>query len=85
MAPPRAQVQPFAGRIGGNQGLVLDRDDPRSAEILEKAPDAAPLMTAREGLSLQGFLHVDYWKFGLIEGIGKSKLFVEKGIPTNPW
>ncbi|KAJ5133308.1 MIP transporter [Penicillium atrosanguineum] len=88
MARQRAHVQPFAGRIGGNQELVLDRDDPRSAEILEKAPDAAPLMTAREGLSLQGFLNLDYWKFGLIEGIGKSStmlnVFVSSWLAIRP-
>ncbi|KAJ5666337.1 MIP transporter [Penicillium maclennaniae] len=82
MAPLRAQVQPFAGRVGGNQELVIDRDDPRSAEVLDKAPDAAPLMTAREGLSLQGFLNVDYWKFGLVEGIGKSNQ--SPVVPTGP-
>lgn len=71
MAPPRAHIQPFAGRIGGNQGLVLDRNDPQSAEVLEKVPDAAPLMTAREGLGLKGFLNTDYWRFGLLEGIGE--------------
>lgn len=79
MPPLRPEIHPFVGRIGGNQELVLDRSDPSNAEILEKAPDAAPHMTAQEGLSLQGFLNVDYWRFGLIECIGKSIFYCQKG------
>ncbi|KAB8254926.1 hypothetical protein BDV32DRAFT_131593 [Aspergillus pseudonomiae] len=30
-------IYPFAGRIGGNQGLVLDRNDPANAELLKKS------------------------------------------------
>lgn len=80
MPPPRPEIHPFAGRIGGNQEIVLDRNDPNNADKLEKAPDAAPQMTAQEGLSLQGFLNVDYWRFGLIECIGKSVFCVKMGM-----
>ncbi|KAB8249201.1 aquaporin-like protein [Aspergillus flavus] len=68
--PLRPVIYPFAGRIGGNQGLVLDRDDPANAELLKKVPDAAPLMSISEGFDPRGFLSIDHWKFGFIECIG---------------
>ncbi|UDD56859.1 hypothetical protein AFCA_004380 [Aspergillus flavus] len=63
MPRPRPVVQPFAGRIGGNQGLVVDRTDPDNADLLKKVPDAAPLMTFREGFDLRGFWDIDLWKY----------------------
>lgn len=63
-------VQPFAGRIGGNQELVLDRDDPENAELLRRIPDAAPLMAFKDGFDLRGFWDVGLWKFGFVECIG---------------
>ncbi|KAK1144107.1 hypothetical protein N8T08_005769 [Aspergillus melleus] len=35
-------IPPFAGRMGGNQDFVVDRNDPRNEKVLEKVPDAAP-------------------------------------------
>ena len=64
-------IQPFAGRIGGNQEIVLDRSDPQNADLLKKIPDAAPLMSFRDGTDLRGFWHLDLWKFGFIEMIGR--------------
>jgi hypothetical protein len=64
-------IQPFAGRMGGNQEIVLDRSDPQNADLLKKFPDAAPLMSFREGTDLRGFWDLDLWKFGFIEMIGK--------------
>ncbi|KAJ5215684.1 MIP transporter [Penicillium cinerascens] len=85
MPPPRPEIHPFAGRIGGNQELVLDRDDPNNADKLDKAPDAAPQMTAQEGLSLQGFLNLDYWRFGLVECIGTMlDVFVTVWLAIRP-
>ncbi|KAJ5359570.1 MIP transporter [Penicillium cataractarum] len=63
-------IQPFAGRIGGNQEIVLDRSDPQNADLLKKIPDAAPLMSFRDGTDLRGFWDLDLWKFGFIEMIG---------------
>lgn len=63
-------AQPFAGRIGGNQELVLDRDDPENAELLRRIPDAAPLMAFKDGFDLRGFWDVGLWKFGFVECIG---------------
>ncbi|KKK12843.1 hypothetical protein ARAM_001188 [Aspergillus rambellii] len=73
--PPKPSIQPFAGRIGGNQGLVLDRSCPENEELLKRVPDAAPLMTFQQRLEIAGFYDLDLWKFGLIECIG-SLLFV---------
>ncbi|GAB1192547.1 hypothetical protein APSETT444_001739 [Aspergillus pseudonomiae] len=63
MPRPMPVIQPFAGRIGGNQALVVDRHDPSNADLLKKTPDAAPLMTVREGFDLRGFWDIDLWKY----------------------
>lgn len=64
-------VQPFAGRIGGNQALVLDRNDPKNSDYLKAVPDAAPFMRISEALDLRGFLDLNLWKFAVVEGVGK--------------
>ncbi|KAF9892120.1 hypothetical protein FE257_002526 [Aspergillus nanangensis] len=63
----KAQVQPFVGRIGGNQGLVLDREDPDNASFLKRVPDAAPLMTFRDAFNPQGFMDLNLWRFAVVE------------------
>lgn len=63
-------VQPFAGRIGGNQSLVLDRNDPKNSDYLKAVPDAAPFMRISEALDLRGFLDLNLWKFAIVEGVG---------------
>ncbi|RAL11838.1 MIP transporter [Aspergillus homomorphus CBS 101889] len=70
MTDAKPTIQPFTGRIGGNQTLVVDRNDPDNANLLKRVPDAAPLMTLREGFNLRGLLEFDLWKFGFIECIG---------------
>ncbi|KAE8137839.1 major intrinsic protein-domain-containing protein [Aspergillus pseudotamarii] len=85
MPQPRPIIQPFAGRIGGNQGLVVDRTDPDNADILKKVPDAAPLMTFREGFDLRGFWDIDLWKFGFIECMGTMMMvFVTSWMAVRP-
>lgn len=64
-------VQPFAGRIGGNQALVLDRNDPKNSEYLKAVPDAAPFMRVSEALDLRGFRDWNLWKFAIVEGMGR--------------
>jgi hypothetical protein len=64
-------THPFAGRIGGNQDFVVDRNDPKNVEVLKEVPDAAPRMTLAEIFDLRGFLSPDLWKFALLECIGK--------------
>jgi hypothetical protein len=61
---------PFAGRLGGNQDFVVDRNDPRNDAVLEKVPDAAPCMTLAEVFDLRGFLSPDLYKFAMLECIG---------------
>lgn len=73
MPPIKPTIQPFAGRIGGNQEIVVDRSDPQNADLLKKIPDAAPLMSLREGTDLRGFLDLDLWRFGFIEMMGRSQ------------
>ncbi|KAJ5378352.1 MIP transporter [Penicillium cataractarum] len=78
-------IQPFAGRIGGNQEIVVDRSDPQNAALLKKFPDAAPLMSFREGAKLRGFWDLDLWRFGFIEMIGTMLLvFVTAWISVRP-
>ncbi|KAJ5648635.1 hypothetical protein N7490_005007 [Penicillium lividum] len=72
--PAHPKVHPFAGTLGGNQRVVVDRSDPDNESLLEKLPDAAPLMTVQEGLSLQGFFNVDLWRLGLLECVGAMLL-----------
>lgn len=38
---------PFAGRLGGNQALVLERDESSKGPTLDRVPDASPFMTRR--------------------------------------
>ncbi len=63
-------TRPFIGRVGGNQGFVLDRHNAANAEILKEQPDSAPCMTLREQFDLRGFRSLGLWKAALIEGIG---------------
>ena len=58
-------ISSFAGRLGGNQDFILDRNDPRNVELLEKVPDAAPCMTFAEIFDLKGFTSPDLWKFAM--------------------
>lgn len=66
----RSNVHPFAGRIGANQSFTLDRSD--DGELLEKEPDAAPLMPIKELMDLGPLLHVNLWKAAFIEGVGRN-------------
>ncbi|KAF7590782.1 hypothetical protein BBP40_002398 [Aspergillus hancockii] len=74
--PRKPAIHPFVGRIGANQEMVLDRSDPENSQTLKKVPDAAPLMSIRDGFDLEGFLDLDLWRFGLIEGIAASMILV---------
>lgn len=65
-------IPPFAGRLGGNQDFIVDRNDPKNVDVLERVPDAAPCMTLAEIFDLRGFLSIDLWKFAMLECIGKT-------------
>ena len=67
----RSTPAPFIGRLGGNQAFVLNRNDPASENILQKAPDAAPAMSVKDQLDLAPFRSPGLWKAGIIEGIGE--------------
>lgn len=66
----QATTRPFIGRLGGNQGFVLDRHNAANAEILKEQPDSAPCMTLGEQFDLRGFRNLGLWKAALIEGVG---------------
>jgi hypothetical protein len=74
----RPAIQPFAGRIGGNQEHLLDAADPRNAEVLKRVPDAAPLVPWRQSIDLRGLLDVNLWRFAAIEAIGLGQLLSPK-------
>lgn len=62
---------PFAGRLGGNQEFVVDRENPDNAGLLDKVPDAAPNLSLREAFDLRGFKQPELYRAAVIEGIGK--------------
>jgi hypothetical protein len=84
--PSRANTNPFIGRLGGNQEFVLDRHDAANAELLKEQPDAAPYMTIRQQLDLNGFKSLGLWKSALIEGMGRNPIArpATLVISTNP-
>ncbi|KIV89951.1 hypothetical protein PV10_07305 [Exophiala mesophila] len=61
---------PFAGRLGGNQEFVVDRENPENAVLLERMPDAAPNLSLREAFDLRGFAQAELYRAAVIEGIG---------------
>jgi len=62
---------PFAGRLGGNQAFILDRDDVSNAAILQDVPDAAPGMTLAEQFDLRPLRNIGLWKAAIMEGMGE--------------
>jgi hypothetical protein len=62
----------FAGRLGGNQEFIINRDDPAQAALLQKTPDAAPFISLAQTFDLRGFREVDLWKAAFVEAIGES-------------
>ncbi|KAI9041857.1 aquaporin-like protein [Aspergillus affinis] len=77
-------IPPFAGRLGGNQDFVVDRNDPRNEKVLEKVPDAAPCMTLREVFDFRGFLSADLWKFALLECVASMmNVFITAWVTTH--
>lgn len=70
MRPGGTRVTPFAGRLGGNQTYVVDRENPANADLLKKVPDAAPNLNFKEAFDLRGFADWDLYKAAVIEGVG---------------
>lgn len=70
MGDMRPSVNVYAGRIGGNQEYILDRDDPDNKSLLERNPDAAPMIPLRQLLDLRGLRNLGLWKQAFVEGIG---------------
>ncbi|PLB48635.1 aquaporin-like protein [Aspergillus steynii IBT 23096] len=77
-------IPPFAGRMGGNQDFIVDRNDPRNEKVLEKVPDAAPCMTLQEVFDFRGFLSADLWKFALLECVASMmNVFITAWVTTH--
>jgi hypothetical protein len=66
----RPAVQVYAGRLGGNQAFILDRNDPDNKDLLDRNPDAAPDIPWRQMFDLRGFRELTLWKQAFVEGIG---------------
>ncbi|KAJ5719487.1 MIP transporter [Penicillium malachiteum] len=78
-------ISSFAGRLGGNQDFILDRNDPKNIALLEKVPDAAPCMTFAEIFDLRGFLSPDLWKFAMLECVASlMNVFISSWVTTHP-
>src|ERR1700748_383820 len=73
----KINIQPFVGRIGGNQ-LFTTTDTSVSANV----PDAKRTPSWRELLDPQGFVEWSTWKNAIIEGIGIALLVYMTGLVT---
>ncbi|KAH7027199.1 putative aquaporin transporter [Microdochium trichocladiopsis] len=81
IAESHVNVGQFAGRLGGNGGGILPDTD-SSKELLERVPDAAPLMTFAQQFDLRPFRTPELWKAALMEGVGTT-MFVWITIYSN--
>ncbi|ETN37091.1 uncharacterized protein HMPREF1541_08081 [Cyphellophora europaea CBS 101466] len=81
----RPAVNAFAGRVGGNQEFILDRNDPDNRSLLEQNPDAAPMIPLRQLFDLRGLWNVLLWKQAFAEGMGTLILVYATGyMATSP-
>ena len=71
----RASIPAFAGRLGGQQTVILDPSNPRNAELLKNCPDATPYMTMADQFDLRPFRSIGLWKAATMEGMGKIIFF----------
>ncbi|KAJ5098424.1 aquaporin [Penicillium argentinense] len=78
-------IPPFAGCLGGNQDFIVDCNDPKNVEVLEKVPDAAPCMTLAEIFDMRGCSSPDLWKFAMLECIASlMNVFISAWVTTHP-
>jgi hypothetical protein len=77
-------VTPFAGRLGGNQEFIVDRDDPANAALLQQFPDAAPQIPWKKLVDLRPLKDIELWKAAVVEAVGKqSSSFAIHSIHTS--
>jgi glycerol uptake facilitator-like aquaporin len=74
-------IEPFAGRLGGNQTAGLDGqlEEPEPNKTI---PDATPWISLSQQLGLRAFASPGLWKAALIEGWG-TLMFVYMTIWAN--
>ena len=75
-------ITPFAGRIGGNQAFILDRDKTSDSAVLQDVPDAAPGMTLGEHFNLRPFRNISLRKAAFMEGMGQDLLDINYACVT---
>lgn len=63
---PQVASRPFAGRIGGNQEFIVNRDD----SITRTIPDAAPGFSWKQSFRVSGFVDATLWREATLEGVG---------------
>lgn len=63
-------IEPFAGRLGGNQTACLRGDVTTESESNRAIPDATPWISLSQQLDLRAFASPGLWKAALIEGWG---------------
>jgi glycerol uptake facilitator-like aquaporin len=71
----KVNIQPFVGRIGGNQ-LFTTTDTSVTASV----PDAKRTPSWKELLDLRGFLEWSTWQNAIIEGVGTCLLVFMTGL-----
>ncbi|KAH0445708.1 hypothetical protein KCU90_g18, partial [Aureobasidium melanogenum] len=64
----------FAGRIGGNQEFVAN-----DQQTIQHQPDAAPIVSIKAALRLNGFANFEIWRMAFIEGYATSLLVIVTG------
>jgi hypothetical protein len=69
----QVNISPFAGRLGGNGLVSLDRSASNEG-LLKAIPDAAPLMTFTQVFDVRPFGTTDLWKAALIEGMSEDSV-----------
>ncbi|KAH7353588.1 MIP transporter [Plectosphaerella cucumerina] len=73
-------VIPFAGRIDGNQVLVLDPSNLESQNAYRKIPDTTPFFSLKDGFSLTGFADPLIWKCAAVECVATGLLVFTTGF-----
>ncbi|PNS21176.1 Aquaporin-1 [Sphaceloma murrayae] len=80
---PGVAEEAFAGRLGGNQEFILDRNDEDTKGLLKRHPDAAPIHTFADILHLEGFLSPGLWRMAIVEGWGTFLLICLFGTTSS--
>lgn len=67
-------IEPFAGRLGGNQTAGLRRDDTVEPDPDSAIPDATPWISLSQQFDLRAFKSPGLWRAAVLEGWGTLML-----------